>query len=154
MADVDQERLDALAERLAEVEGYLHVDESRALVADLEQRSAEPGFWDDANAARETMARLAKAKDDVAGIESAHAKLDDAQAAFELATEMDDDDLLAEAQATADSLEHDLGELELTSWFTGEFDQGNAIVSITPGQGGAVCFCTCTFATASAVAGR
>ena len=131
-----QERLGELADRLAEVEGYLHVDESRALVSDLERRSTEPGFWDDANAARQTMARLAKAKDDVAGIEAAHAKLDDAQAAFELGAEMSDDDLLAEAEATAASLEHDLSELELTSWFTGEFDQGDAIVSVTPGQGG------------------
>ena len=136
MAEVNQERLEALARRLAEVEGYLHLDESKVLVADLEQRSAEPGFWDDANAARQTMARLAKAKDDVAGIEAARAKLEDAQAAFELATEMDDAELLAEAQTTADSLERDLSELELTSWFTGEFDQGDAIVSITPGQGG------------------
>ena len=95
-----QERLGELADRLAEVEGYLHVDESRALVSDLERRSTEPGFWDDANAARQTMARLAKAKDDVAGIEAAHAKLDDAQAAFELGAEMGDDDLLAEAEAT------------------------------------------------------
>ena len=131
-----QERLGELADRLAEVEGYLHVDESRALVSDLERRSTEPGFWDDANAARQTMARLAKAKDDVAGIEAAHAKLDDAQAAFELGAEMGDDDLFAEAEATAASLEHDLSELELTSWFTGEFDQGDAIVSVTPGQGG------------------
>lgn len=119
-----QERLGELADRLAEVESYLHVDESRALVSDLERRSTEPGFWDDANAARQTMARLAKAKDDVAGIEAAHAKLDDAQAAFELGAEMGDDDLLAEAEATAASLEHDLSELELTSWFTGEFDPG------------------------------
>ena len=136
MAEMTQERLGELADRLAEVEGYLRVDESRALVSDLERRSTEPGFWDDANAARQTMARLAKAKDDVAGIEAAHAKLDDAQAAFELGVEMGDDDLLAEAEATASSLEHDLSELELTSWFTGEFDQGDAIVSVTPGQGG------------------
>ena len=47
MAEITQERLDALASRLSEVEGYLHVDESRALVSELEQRSVEPGFWDD-----------------------------------------------------------------------------------------------------------
>ena len=82
------------------------------------------------------MAKLARAKEDVAGIDAARAKLDDAQAAFELGEETGDDELLGEAEASAASLEHDLSELELSSWFTGEFDHGDAIVSITPGQGG------------------
>lgn len=136
MAELTSERLAALVARLEEVEGYLHVDESRATVLDLEARSAEPGFWDDPNAARQTMAHLSKAKDDVASIEAAHARLDDAQTAYELAEETGDEDLAAEAEQCADALERDLSELELTSWFTGEFDQGDAIVNITPGQGG------------------
>ena len=112
------------------------MEEARGTVAELERQSAEPGFWDDANAARETMAKLARAKEDVAGIDVAHAKLEDARAAWELGQEMGDDDLLAECEANLDSLEHDLSELELASWFTGEFDGGDAIVNITPGQGG------------------
>ena len=136
MADITNERLDTLAARLAEVEGYLHIEESRGTVAELERQSAEPGFWDDANAARETMAKLARAKEDVAGIDAAHAKLEDARAAFELGSEMEDDDLLAECETGANELERQLSELELSSWFTGEFDGGDAIVNVTPGQGG------------------
>ena len=136
MADSATDRLDALAARLAEVEGYLHVDEKRGTVAELEAQSAEPGFWDDADAARATMARLSAAKDDVTRIEDAHAKLDDARAAVELGTEMEDEDLLAEAGTLADGLESDLSELELSSWFTDDLDHGDAIVTVTPGQGG------------------
>ena len=136
MADITNERLDSLAARLAEVEGYLHIEESRGTVAELERQSVEPGFWDDANAARETMAKLARAKEDVAGIDAAHAKLEDARAAFELGSEMEDDDLLAECETGANELERQLSELELSSWFTGEFDGGDAIVNVTPGQGG------------------
>lgn len=136
MANITRDQLDALAARLKKVEGYLHIDERRALAEELERKSGEPGFWDDAEAARATMAKLARAKEDVAGIDAARAKLDDAQAAFELGEETGDDELLGEAEASAASLEHDLSELELSSWFTGEFDHGDAIVSITPGQGG------------------
>ena len=136
MANITRDQLDVLAARLKKVEGYLHIDERRALAEELERKSGEPGFWDDAEAARATMAKLARAKEDVAGIDAAHAKLDDAQAAFELGEETGDDELLGEAEASAASLEHDLSELELSSWFTGEFDHGDAIVSITPGQGG------------------
>lgn len=136
MANITRDQLDVLAARLKKVEGYLHIDERRALAEELERKSGEPGFWDDAEAARATMAKLARAKEDVAGIDAARAKLDDAQAAFELGEETGDDELLGEAEASAASLERDLSELELSSWFTGEFDHGDAIVGITPGQGG------------------
>lgn len=136
MADIDITRLDMLSARLSEVESYLHIDQSRAVVQRLEAKSAEPGFWDNAEEAQKIMAELASAKDDVAGIDEAHAKLDDILAAFELGSEMGDEDLLSEAQAGAEALEKQLSDLELSSWFTGEFDHGDAIVTITPGQGG------------------
>ena len=136
MADISQETLDALRSRLSEVEGYLHIDERRVDVKRLEEKSADPALWNDADAAREVMAQLAAAKGDVAAIDSARAKLDDAFAAFELGAEMDDGDLLSEASAAAAQLEDDLSELELSSWFTDELDHGDAIVTVTPGQGG------------------
>lgn len=136
MAEVVRPDLDALARRLAEVEGYLHIDERRGEVRELELKSAEPGFWDDAEAAREAMGRLAAARDDVRGIDDARGRLDDAAAALELADETGDEDLLAEAARLADELEGDLSELELSSWFTDDLDHGDAIVTVTPGQGG------------------
>lgn len=136
MADLTKADLEALSERLSQIESYLHIDEGRALVGELEAASTEPGFWDDADSARATMERLARAKGDVGDIDDAHALLEDAFAALELADEMQDDDLLDEARHCAEALERALSELELSSWFTGEFDHGDAIVTITPGQGG------------------
>ena len=136
MAEVVRPDLEALSTRLAEVEGYLHIDERRGQVAELEAKSAEPGFWDDADSARELMARLAAARDDVGRIDAAHARLEDAAAALELAEETGDEDLLAEAADIAAALGDDLSELELSSWFTDELDHGDAIVTVTPGQGG------------------
>ena len=136
MADATRPDLSALSARLAKVESYLHIEEKRGEVTDLEARSAEPGFWDDADQARSTMARLAAARDDVNGIEAAREKLDDASAALELADETGDEDLLAEASRLAADLESDLSDLELSSWFTDELDHGDAIVTVTPGQGG------------------
>ena len=136
MADIAKGDMDALEARLAEVEGYLHLDARRAEVSELEQQSAAPGFWDDADAARGIMERLTRAKEDIQALEDARGKLDDARTAFELGSEMGDDELLAEAQALCDELSHDLGELELSSWFSDELDHGDAIVTVTPGQGG------------------
>ena len=135
-ADVTSASLEALSARLDEVEGYLHIDERRDEVKRLEELSARPGFWDDAEAASATMAQLTRAKEDVAAIDGARARLEDAQAAFELAEEMGEDELLEEASQLMDELTSDLGELELASWFSDDLDHGDAIVTVTPGQGG------------------
>ena len=86
MAAEQQQTIDlqALSERLAQVEGYLHLDDRRAEVQELEEQSAAPGFWDDADAARLVMERLTRAKEDVAALEAARSKLEDAKAAAEL----------------------------------------------------------------------
>ena len=130
--------LDALAARLEEVERYLHLDEARATIKRLEEQSAAPGFWGDAEAARSVMGELSRCKEDVAAVEGAHARLADARTALELAGEMGEDgaEFIAEAASTAAELTHEIDELELSSWFTGEFDHGDAIVTIKPGQGG------------------
>lgn len=136
MADVTAERIGTLRDKLTRVEGYLHIEERRVEIAEMEAKSAEPGFWDDAETARAHMAKLAANKQDVEGVDSARSKLEDAEAAFQLASEMDDADLLAEASDLLDTLEGDLSELELASWFTDDLDHGDAIVTVTPGQGG------------------
>lgn len=131
--------LDALEARLTEVEAYLHIDEARGRVGELEQASAAPGFWDDADAARAHMAELAQVKGDVALVDGARERLSDARAALELAEEMGEEDgaeFIAEAAEAAAELTRSIDEMELSSWFTGEFDHGSAILSIKPGQGG------------------
>lgn len=131
--------LDALEARLTEVEAYMHIDEARGRVGELEQASAAPGFWDDADAARAHMAELAQVKGDVALVDGARERLSDARAALELAEEMGEEDgaeFVAEAAEAAAELTRSIDEMELSSWFTGEFDHGSAILSIKPGQGG------------------
>ncbi len=131
----------AFGKRLQEVEKYLRIEERKNDVARLEEASAQPGFWDDAEAARQTMAELTRAKDDVESIAVAKQLLDDAQACYELAQEEADDpesadQLTAEASDLLAKLEDSLSELELSSWFTDDLDHGDAIVTVTPGQGG------------------
>ncbi len=136
---VTPEELDALEVRLDEVEQYLHLDEKRGRVAELERESAAPGFWDDGDRARALMAELSAARDDVQSVENARTALDDARTALEFAAETEGaeaDEFATEATASARALERAVDELELSSWFTGEFDHGDAILTIKPGQGG------------------
>ena len=135
---VTADDLSALAARLDEVEGYLHLDEARSRVAELEQQSAQPGFWDDADRARALMSELAGCKEHISSVVSARERLADASAALELADELGEDgaEFITEAAAAAHDVEASIDQMELSSWFTGEFDRGSAILTIKPGQGG------------------
>ena len=90
--EVTPAELDAFADRLGEVESYLHLDEKRTRVTELEAKSVAPGFWDDADAARATMEEIARAKEDIAAVDTARGELSDARAALEAGA----DDLEAE----------------------------------------------------------
>jgi peptide chain release factor 2 len=126
----------ALREKVAHMAEYLHIDSRRVEMAKLEANTAKPGFWDDQAVAQATMAQLSGIRDEVSAYEEIVAALDDAEAANELALAEDDEELsdevtrvLADASALTDAL-------EVSSWFTGEFDHGDAILTITPGAGG------------------
>ncbi len=130
------EQIAALKARLQEVRRYLTIDLKRHQQAELEHESAKPGFWDDPQAAQAVMTRIAGLRDDIQAYDAAVAQLGDAESADELAQEADDEETAAYAAELIDDLAGKLDELELASWFTGQFDHGDAIVTIKPGQGG------------------
>lgn len=130
------DQIATLRSRLSEMESYLSIDAKRSQQAALEESSARPGFWDDPQAAQSVMGDIARLRDDIKAYDDAVALLDEAQSADELACEADDEETEQYAIQTIDRLSGVLDELELSSWFTGEFDHGDAIVTIKPGQGG------------------
>jgi len=126
----------ALRQRADNMAEYLHIDAKRGDLTALEARASEPGFWDDQSAAQAVMAQGAGIRDEIASYESVIASLDDAEIANELAVAEDDAELAAEVESIVTDVGKRLDSLEVASWFTGEFDDGDAIVTITPGQGG------------------
>lgn len=126
--------LDALQARVADARTFLHIDEKQDELVVLESEMAQPGFWDDSQKAQETSKGAADIRDLIAEYNAAAAKFDDAAAAFELADE--DEAFMAEYEEAVRELEKMLDALEVTSWFSGQFDGGSAILSINPGQGG------------------
>lgn len=129
--------LHELSSRCKKVGVYLHIDEIRAEVDELETQAGEATFWSDSTHATEVMSQLGALKEKLNQYDSAHKLLLDVQAAFELAdTSSQDDEMLIEARRLASKLTDVLDSLELNTWFNDEFDTGAAIVTITPGQGG------------------
>lgn len=134
MADRDEKDLEKVAQRVEAAHGYLHIDERAAELAKLDEEIAQPGFWDDASHAQSVSKQASVLRDTIAEYDEATALLDDARAAFDLASE---DELFAEeASAALDKLDELLDALEISSWFSERFDGGDAILTVNPGSGG------------------
>lgn len=136
MAENRTSEISALGDRISQMASYLHIDTKRAELAALEAKAAEPGFWDDQTIAQATMAASCTLRDELSGYDETATLLGDAEVANELAVADDDAELEAEVTATLRQLTGLINALEIGSWFTGEFDHGDAILTITPGQGG------------------
>jgi peptide chain release factor 2 len=122
--------------RLARIGEYLHLEAKSAEADALEAEANEPGFWDDPSTAQATMSKAAELRSEIGSVDAIRAALDDAEVGNELALAEDDEGLAAEVSLSLDDLATRLDDLELSSWFTGEFDHGDALLTITPGQGG------------------
>ena len=134
MADRDEKDLEKVAQRVEAAHGYLHIEERAAELAKLDEEIAQLGFWDDASHAQSVSKQASVLRDTIAEYDEAAALLDDARAAFDLASE---DELFAEeASAALDKLDELLDALEISSWFSERFDGGDAILTVNPGSGG------------------
>ena len=134
MAEREIKELQDAARRVDDARAYLHIDDKAAELAKLDEEIAQPGFWDDSAHAQALSKQASNVRATIQEYEDARALLDDVRAAFELAAE---DELFAdEAQEGLSRLESVLDGLEVSSWFSGRFDAGDAILTVNPGQGG------------------
>ncbi len=131
---MDAKIIEQLGQRVSDARAYLHIDDKEAELAKLDEETAQPGFWDDTAHAQSVSKRAGNLRDTIREYGEAVSLFDDAQTALELADE--DDAFADEAAAACAKLETLLDSLELASWFTGQFDEGDAILTVNPGQGG------------------
>ena len=135
MADKELiEHIDIAAQRVADSHAYLHIDDKTVELQRLDAQIASPGFWDDASRAQSVSKQASNLRDVIAEYDGACALLDDVRAAAELANE--DESFAEEAKSLLAKLDEELDGLEVSSWFSGRFDDGDCILTVSPGQGG------------------
>lgn len=134
MVDLTDKDILSLAQRVQDAHTFLHVEELQGQLGALDKEISSPDFWNDQSHAQEVSKKASNLRDTIREYEEALAVLEEAQAAYELASE--DEEFLAEAASACKRLEGMVDQLEISSWFSGEFDSGDAILSINPGQGG------------------
>ncbi len=127
--------------RLGEAEAYLNLSDLVKRHDELEAEAARPDLWDDGDRARAVTTELGRVGDDISRLEQLRVDLDDARALLELVQEGERDgapdvSLSGELVQVTDDLTRRLGELELQSLFSGEYDDKDAIAEVHAGAGG------------------
>ncbi|MDR0888933.1 MAG: peptide chain release factor 2 [Coriobacteriales bacterium] len=140
MLDDTRSQLNDLKARLDKSVNYLHLEEKRAKLKELDAELTKPGLWDVRERAQKLTKDASDLRDELENYDNALALYDDAEAALELSASEPSANAAAELDGVAEGICADLksrlDEIELSSWFTGEYDHGDAIVSVNPGQGG------------------
>ena len=106
-------------------------DALAARTAELEAAMGERGFWDDQSRAAEISAEHARASRKLERYDRLQREFADARELFQL-----DGDLAGELDEHLRPLEQELERLREDALFTGEYDSGDAVVTILGGTGG------------------
>ena len=102
-----------------------------ARAAELEAQMGEPGFWDDQRRAADISAEHARVTRRLERYRTLTSDYEEARELYQL-----DGDLAAELDAHLKPLEQELGRLREDALFSGEYDAGDALVTIHAGEGG------------------
>jgi peptide chain release factor 2 len=137
VAAVDvSEELKELDQTLTSIEAVLDLDVLRRELADLNEQAAAPDLWDDQERAQQVNSRLSYVQGELNRVESLRRRLDDVGVLFELAEDEGDSDALAEAQNELAAVRKQMGELEVRTLLSGEYDPREALVTIRAEAGG------------------
>ncbi|GAB6898715.1 peptide chain release factor 2 [Kineosporia succinea] len=112
------------------------LDQLRSQIADLSEQAAAPDLWDDPDKAQGVTSKLSHAQSELERLEKMSARVDDLEVLVELAQEADDADTLVEAETELAATRKALGELEVRTLLSGEYDSREAVVTIRSEAGG------------------
>ena len=130
------EELKDLDSTLSSIESVLDVGRMRQEVADLNERAAAPDLWDDPEKAQKITSRLSYVQGEIARIESLRSRLADVAVLLDLAESEDDAATRAEVKTELTALGKAIGELEVRTLLSGEYDAREALITIRAEAGG------------------
>jgi peptide chain release factor 2 len=133
--DVSAE-LGELSATLSSIEAVLDVDTLRKRAAELEEQAGRPDLWNDPERAQQITSRLSHTQGDIRRVEDLRRRLDDAAVLHELAEDEDDSGTRQEVETELASLRRAIGELEVRTLLSGEYDGRDALVTIQSEAGG------------------
>ena len=136
LIDEIKRELGELAPEVTDLADALAIERSRLRLEELEQRSADPAFYNDTENSAKVFAEMSELKDRLESYRKLQEKLSDSETLVEMLSEEEDEDLAQEAQDNVEQLKKMIEEMRLVTLLTGEYDANNAILTFHDGAGG------------------
>jgi len=127
-------RLAAIQANLVLLDDYLDPVALQTEVDRLENEMQQPGFWDDQDKAAKVSAEHSRTQKKLISFQGLKDEAGDLAEMAEMAES--DAEMAAELEEQLTSVEARLGELEEARLFSGEYDSGDALVTVHAGAGG------------------
>ncbi len=138
MIQYDETRLEMenLKPELEDLRSALNLDAVKIKLDELEMKTTEPNFWDDAEKSSAILQQIGHYKQTIEEYNKLCSNRDDVLTMIELAEEENDESMLGEVKELAQKVKTSLEEQKLSTLLTGEYDSSNAILSFHAGAGG------------------
>jgi peptide chain release factor 2 len=112
------------------------LDGLRKQIGELSDAAAAPDLWDDPERAQGVTSKLSHLQAEVDRLEKMTGRIDDLEVLVELAESEDDAEAFAEAERELVTVRSALGELEVRTLLSGEYDEREALMTIRAEAGG------------------
>jgi peptide chain release factor 2 len=129
-------KINALRPTLERLGEALKLGAAEEELRQLEEESAQDGFWSDLERSQKVLQRIKQLKTKIDGYRKLSSRWDDLFTLCQMGIEEQDESLLPELQEEYAAFEKDLEQARLATLLSGEYDNCNAIVSFHAGAGG------------------
>jgi peptide chain release factor 2 len=116
--------------------GGFDVESKQKRIEELNQVTAQPAFWNDAEKAQGILREQSSLKAVIAAWEKHRADLEEARFFLDVSKDEKSDEALNEAATKVAAVGKEMAQTELTQLLGGPDDRRNAIVTLHPGAGG------------------
>ncbi len=128
--------LGALEPELTELGSALRIEELKTELAELEEKTSQPDFWNDQENSGKTLQRVKTLKNKIEKYETLLQKFEDTLVLCEMGIEENDESVVEEVTSELKALGEMTETQKIEVLLSGEYDRNNAILSFHPGAGG------------------
>ncbi len=127
---------EGLRPQLADLKAAINPDGLKKDIAELEEETAKPDFWNDTENSQKVSRKLGALKAKLPPFDKLNQNFEDVTTMAELANEEEDEFILADVKELANTTKTQLEEQKLITLLSGEYDSKNAILTFHAGAGG------------------
>lgn len=138
MIILDDLRIEMVGYRkeMEELADVLSIKKAKSEIAELNEKTAEEGFWDDLENSQKVLQKTKALERKIEKFNKLNNSLEDIITLIELSIEEEDDSSVEEIRSEIAAFKTKLEDEKLSTLLTGEYDGSNAILTFHAGAGG------------------